>query len=56
MGKPCWTLLPKLHCDWRWGIGRRDSPWYPSMRLFRQERPGDWRPMVDEMIRDLKAR
>jgi tetratricopeptide (TPR) repeat protein len=56
MGKPCWTLLPRLRCDWRWGVGRRDSPWYPSMRLYRQERVGDWRPVVDEIVRDLAAR
>jgi tetratricopeptide (TPR) repeat protein len=56
MGKPCWTLLPRLRCDWRWGVGRSDSPWYPSMRLYRQQTVGDWRPLVDDVIRDLAAR
>ncbi len=41
LGRPVWTLLPFVP-DWRWLMGREDSPWYPTMRLFRQERPGDW--------------
>jgi tetratricopeptide (TPR) repeat protein len=41
LGRPVWTLL-HAPCDWRWLEGREDSPWYPGMRLFRQERPGDW--------------
>lgn len=45
LGKPVWVLLPYA-ADWRWLTGREDSPWYPGMRLFRQERPGDWREPV----------
>ncbi len=41
LGRPVWTLLPH-HPDWRWMLGRTDSPWYPAMRLFRQPRAGDW--------------
>ncbi len=41
LGKPVWTLLPYV-ADWRWLLQREDSPWYPTMRLFRQERESDW--------------
>ena len=46
MGKPCWLLLPDYRCDWRWMTGRDDSPWYPSMRLFRQPPGGGWAPVI----------
>ncbi len=54
MSRPVWTLLP-YYCDWRWMLGREDSPWYPSMRLFRQARPGDWKPVVRQLQRALNA-
>jgi tetratricopeptide (TPR) repeat protein len=41
LGKPVWTLIP-FAPDWRWLLKRTDTPWYPSMRLFRQDAPGDW--------------
>jgi tetratricopeptide (TPR) repeat protein len=41
LGMPAWTLL-KFAPDWRWLLAREDCPWYPTMRLFRQARPGDW--------------
>ncbi len=43
---PTWLLLPFSH-DWRWLIGRDDSPWYPTMRLFRQPARGDWGSVID---------
>lgn len=41
LGRPLWVLLPRAP-DWRWLLDRDDSPWYPTARLFRQEKPGDW--------------
>jgi tetratricopeptide (TPR) repeat protein len=41
LGKPAFVLLP-FAPDWRWLLERSDSPWYPSMRIFRQKQPGDW--------------
>ena len=54
MGKPTWVLLP-FNADWRWLTERRDSPWYPSMRLYRQPRPGDWAAILAVVTRDLQA-
>ena len=45
LGVPVWTLL-HADADWRWMDGGERSPWYPTMRLFRQERAGDWEPVV----------
>ena len=53
MGKPCWTLLPAAGLDWRWMHDRSDSPWYPSMRLFRQRQADAWSPVVDEVLAAL---
>jgi len=52
MGKPVWLLLP-FAPDWRWMLGRDDSPWYPTMRLFRQTRSGDWDDVLDAVARRL---
>lgn len=52
MGRPVWTLLPH-ECDWRWMLGRADSPWYPSMRLFRQQQSGDWSQVIHAVQREL---
>lgn len=54
MGRPAWLLL-KHECDWRWMDARADSPWYPSVRLFRQRRPGDWAGLVREVAAALAA-
>lgn len=53
-GVPTWVLLHH-HADWRWMVGRDDSPWYPSARLFRQPRFGDWAAVVDNVRRALSA-
>lgn len=53
LGAPTWTLL-RAEADWRWMEGRSDSPWYPTMRLFRQKRPGDWGGVVDELGEAIK--
>lgn len=52
IGKPVWTLL-QFDPDWRWLIGREDSPWYPSMRLFRQPEPDDWTSVFEEITEAL---
>jgi tetratricopeptide (TPR) repeat protein len=52
MGKPVWTLLPFVS-DWRWLVEREDSPWYPSMRLFRQLSRGDWDSVIKRVADSL---
>jgi len=57
LGKPVWTLLP-FDADWRWMIGRADSPWYPTMRLLRQSQRGDWPGVISQVaiaLRDLSS-
>ncbi|HVT87537.1 MAG TPA: tetratricopeptide repeat protein [Tepidisphaeraceae bacterium] len=54
MGKRVWTLLPFVP-DWRWLLDRSDSPWYPTMRLFRQPRVGDWPAVIERVISELKC-
>ena len=53
MGKQVWTLL-KFVPDWRWMLQRADSPWYPTMRLFRQPAIGDWETPIREVVEELK--
>ena len=52
LGKPVWVLLPAV-ADWRWLQHRSDSPWYPTMRLFRQQRPGEWDAVFMEVSQTL---
>jgi tetratricopeptide (TPR) repeat protein len=48
LGKPTWMLLP-FSPDWRWMLARDDTPWYPTMRLFRQQSTGDWSTVVAQV-------
>ena len=52
LGRRCWLLLP-FAPDWRWMLGRDDTPWYPTMRLFRQSRAHEWTPVVDRVAAEL---
>jgi hypothetical protein len=53
-GNPTWVLLPFCP-DWRWMLDRDDSPWYPGMRLFRQEKIGDWAGVLEKLKSALTA-
>lgn len=53
LGKKVWTLLP-FAPDWRWMLNRAESPWYPTMRLFRQPKFGDWESVIDEISCKLR--
>lgn len=52
LNKPIWLMLP-FTPDFRWLLDRDDSPWYPSMKLYRQEKKGDWDTVVNKLIKDL---
>jgi tetratricopeptide (TPR) repeat protein len=52
LGRPIWVLIP-FSPDSRWLLHREDTPWYPTMRLFRQERPGDWAAVLDRVHAEL---
>ena len=54
LAAPVWMALP-LAPDWRWLLDRSDSPWYPTLRLFRQSRPGDWSEVFEQIARELPA-
>jgi tetratricopeptide (TPR) repeat protein len=54
LGKPVWVLLPWL-TDWRWLLDREDSPWYPTMRLFRQKKGESWLDVMARVTNKLKA-
>jgi len=53
LGKPTWVILPNPP-DWRWMLNRDDTPWYPTMRLFRQPTPGDWESVIEVVTQELK--
>ncbi len=52
LGRRTWILLPH-RADWRWLLHRADSPWYPTARLFRQEKPGDWTAVIRRVTEQL---
>jgi len=54
LGKPVWILLP-FHPDFRWLRDRQDSPWYPTARLFRQTKDGDWSDVLGKISNELRA-
>jgi tetratricopeptide (TPR) repeat protein len=54
MGRPVW-LLSRYDGCWRWLTGRDDTPWYPTMRLYCQQEPGDWQPAIARLAADLHA-
>lgn len=53
MGKPTWVLLEKIP-DFRWMLDRKDSPWYPAIKLFRQQNQGDWQTVISEVKKELE--
>jgi ADP-heptose:LPS heptosyltransferase len=55
LAKPCWLLLP-FAPDWRWLLERADSPWYPTLRLFRQRVSGDWSEVLARVGAALRER
>jgi ADP-heptose:LPS heptosyltransferase len=54
MGKPVWILVTHIP-DWRWLLDRDDSPWYPTARLFRQPRVGDWESVISRVHEALRT-
>ena len=54
LGVPAWVAL-KFAPDWRWMFERADSPWYPSLRLFRQRARGEWRDVFEAMASEASA-
>jgi len=53
LGVPVWLMLPKP-ADWRWLLDRNDTPWYPSVRIFRQPKPGDWQTVINTIVQELQ--
>jgi hypothetical protein len=53
LGKPVW-MLNRFDSCWRWFTGRRDSPWYPRLRIYRQPKAWDWDPVVAHVAHDLR--
>jgi tetratricopeptide (TPR) repeat protein len=54
LGRPCWVLVHNVS-DWRWGIDRADTPWYSSVRVFRQARRGDWNEVLGRVAGEIQS-
>lgn len=54
LGKPCWVLVP-FNPDWRWGLEGNTTPWYPSVRLFRQEKRRDWESVMKKVTKEVEV-
>jgi tetratricopeptide (TPR) repeat protein/flavin reductase (DIM6/NTAB) family NADH-FMN oxidoreductase RutF len=53
LGKPVW-MLNRFNSCWRWLLNRKDSPWYPTMRIFQQPSFGDWNSVINDVMRELR--
>ena len=53
LGKQVW-MMDRVDTRWRWLVGRRDSPWYPTLRIYRQSAPLEWKPVILEISRTLR--
>jgi hypothetical protein len=53
LGKPVWLMDRFIPC-WRWLVGRRDSPWYPTLQIYRQPSPTDWDSVITDVSHDLR--
>ena len=54
MGKPVWLMM-HTEGSWHWMTGRSDSPWYPSVKIYRQQRPHEWDQLVPRIAADLRG-
>jgi len=54
LGIPVWLMLP-FSVDWRWLAHRTTSPWYPTMRIFKQQTPMDWKPVIKDLAQALRG-
>ena len=55
LGKRAFVLIPAINTDWRWLHGRADSPWYPSLRLYRADLRTGWAPALESLVRDVRT-